>query len=69
MFTIHQLFKSQVVPSVYKLITEKKIGNYEQFFKRITGKKLFRTDCDKFNQISIFACFIQRQERDKVRSQ
>ena len=35
MFTLHGLFKSQVVPLVYGLLIGKKTSDYDQFFNRI----------------------------------
>jgi hypothetical protein len=35
MFTLHGLFKSQVVPLVYGLLIGKKTSDYDHFFERI----------------------------------
>jgi hypothetical protein len=35
MFTLHGLFKSQVVPLVYGLLIGKKTSDYEHFFEHI----------------------------------
>ena len=50
MFTLHGLFKSQVIPLVYGLLIGKKTSDYDQFFKRIM-------DEDDFNPDSILTDF------------
>ena len=50
MFTLHGLFKSQVIPLVYGLLIGKKASDYDQFFKLIM-------DQDDFNPESILTDF------------
>jgi hypothetical protein len=35
MFTLHGLFKSQIIPLVYGLLIGKKTSDYDQFFERV----------------------------------
>jgi hypothetical protein len=44
MFTLHGLFKSQVIPLVYGLLIGKSTSDYDQFFKRIMEEDDFNPD-------------------------
>ena len=44
MFTLHGLFKSQVIPLVYGLLIGKSTSDYDQFFKRIMEEDDFDPD-------------------------
>jgi hypothetical protein len=50
MFTLHGLFKSQIIPLVYGLLIGKKASDYDQFFKLIMEE-------DDFNPESILTDF------------
>jgi hypothetical protein len=50
MFTLHGLFKSQIIPLVYGLLVGKSTADYDQFFQRIM-------DEDDFNPESILSDF------------
>lgn len=50
MFTLHGLFKSQIIPLVYGLLIGKSTSDYNQFFERIM-------DEDDFNPDSILTDF------------
>ena len=50
MFTLHRLFKSQVILLVYELPIGKSISNYSHFFEDIM-------DVDDFNPDSILSDF------------
>jgi hypothetical protein len=41
MFTLHGLFKSQIIPLVYGLLIGKKTADYDQFFEKILEKDNF----------------------------
>ncbi|CAF1558049.1 unnamed protein product, partial [Adineta ricciae] len=44
MFTLHGLFKPQVIPLVYGLLIGKSTSDYDQFFKRIMEEDDFNPD-------------------------
>ncbi len=44
MFTLHGLFKSQVIPLVYGLLIGKSATDYDQFFERIMEEDDFNAD-------------------------
>ena len=44
MFTLHGLFKSQVIPLVYGLLIGKSVSDYNQFFERIMEEDDFNPD-------------------------
>ncbi len=50
MFTLHGLFKSQIIPLVYGLLVGKKATDYDNFFQRII-------DEDDFNPETILSDF------------
>ena len=50
MFTLHGLFKSQIIPLVYGLLVEKNSTDYERFFQCIVEE-------DDFNSESILTDF------------
>ena len=44
MFTLHGLFKSQIIPLVYGLLIGKKTSDYDQFFKLIMDQGDFNPE-------------------------
>ena len=44
MFTLHGLFKSQIIPLVYGLLIGESASDYDQFFKRIMEEDDFNPD-------------------------
>ncbi len=44
MFTLHGLFKSQVIPLVYGLLIGKSVSDYNKFFERIMEEDDFNPD-------------------------
>lgn len=44
MFTLHGLFKSQIIPLVYGLLIGKKTADYDQFFEKLLEKDNFDPD-------------------------
>jgi MULE transposase domain len=50
MFTVHGLFRSQIIPLVYGLLVGKSAADYDHFFQRIMEE-------DDFNPESILSDF------------